>query len=300
MRAIVTNIQGFSIHDGPGIRTVIFLKGCPLRCRWCTNPESLSPDIQIGFLGNLCVNCRKCFSVCPESALRDDGISHLIDYSRCTACGKCVEVCDYGALVQYGRDMSAEEVYDVAAKDKMFYDTSGGGVTVSGGEPLLHASFVKALFLLCRAGGINTCVETAGFVPSENLLEILPLTDYLLFDLKHMDPDVHREKTGQLNDVILGNARLAAEKSADILFRMPLIPGVNDSDENISATAAFINELPGKHSLQLMTYHRLGDSKYKALNINNAMCETKVMTSDRVEAVRQCFESLGVACSISK
>jgi pyruvate formate lyase activating enzyme len=300
MKTVVTNIQGYSLHDGPGIRTVVFLKGCPLRCRWCANPEGLSPGIQVGFIKNLCAGCGKCFSVCPENALTDDGTRHRIDYGRCTACGKCVDVCDYKALVRYGREMRVEDVFDAVRRDKMFYDASGGGVTVSGGEPLLQAGFVKALFELCRAENINTCVETSGFVTAGNLLEVLPLTDFLLFDLKHMDLEKHRHYTGQWNDLILSNARLAAEQGADILFRIPLIPGVNDDDDNIVATAAFIKELPGQQRAQLMPFHRLGDSKYRALNMENTMRATEVMTPEQVEAVRRRFEDCGVTCSVSK
>jgi pyruvate formate lyase activating enzyme len=300
MKAIITNIQGYSIHDGPGIRTVVFLKGCPLRCQWCANPEGLSPSIQVGFIGRLCASCRKCFSVCPENALTDDSSKHRINYSRCTGCGKCAEVCDYKALVRYGAEMSVGEAFDAVQRDKMFYDTSGGGVTVSGGEPLLHAPFVKELFEKCRDAGINTCVETSGCVPEQNLLEVLPLTDYLLFDLKQMDKEAHRRYTGQPNDVILSNAALASAKGADIVFRIPLIPGVNDDETNIDATARFILGLPGRHPVQLMPYHRLGESKYKALGLTTQMDGVQVMTPERLNEVRDGYIRRGVACSISK
>lgn len=300
MKAIITNIQGYSLHDGPGIRTVVFLKGCPLHCRWCANPEGISSKIQIGFMKNLCIVCGKCFSICPEMALSADGNKHRIDYSKCTVCGKCVDVCNYKALVQYGSEMNVEDVFDAVARDKMFYDTSGGGVTVSGGEPLLQPLFVKALLRMCKTSGINTCVETGGFIPAENMLEILPVTDHLYFDLKHMNPITHLRYTGQANNIILSNARLAAEKGIDILFRMPLIPGVNDDDENIRSTAAFAKSLPGEQCIQLMPFHQLGDSKYQALGLENLMSGTRVMMPDKVEAVRQRFENLGVTCSVSK
>lgn len=300
MKAIITNIQGYSIHDGPGIRTVAFFKGCPLRCRWCANPECISQEVQVGFNANLCTNCRKCFSVCPENALTDQPARHRIDDTRCTGCGKCAAVCDYKALVGYGSDMTVDEVFDIVRRDKIFYDAGGGGVTVSGGEPLLQADFVKALFVKCKNAGINTCVETCGFVPEQNLLEILPLTDHLLFDLKHMDPEMHRQYTGQSNEVILKNAALAAEKGADLVFRIPLIPGVNDDDRNIKATSDFVLGLPGHHRIQLMPYHRLGESKYEALGIPILMHAVKVMTPEQLEAVRQRFSDCGTDCTISK
>lgn len=300
MNAIITNIQGYSIHDGPGIRTVVFFKGCPLRCRWCANPECISPDVQVGFIASLCTNCRKCYSVCHEDALTEYLMRHRIDYSRCTGCGKCADNCDYNALVRYGSEMSADAVFDIVRRDKIFYDAGGGGVTVSGGEPLLQPAFVKKLFEMCKNEGINTCVETCGFVPEQNLLNILPLTDHLLFDLKHMDTEIHRQYTCQSNDIILKNAELAAKKGADILFRVPLIPGVNDDESNISATSEFILGLPGRHKIQLMPYHRLGESKYKALGKPSQMPDAKVMTPEQLEAVKQRYIDCGTDCTISQ
>lgn len=300
MRAVITNIQGYSIHDGPGIRTVVFFKGCPLRCRWCANPECISPEAQAGFISNLCTGCRKCFSVCPVSALTDDPARHRVDGARCTGCGKCAEACGSGAMVRYGAAMTVGEVFDIVRRDKIFYDAGGGGVTVSGGEPLAHADFVKALFIMCHEAGIGTCVETCGFVPEQSLHEILPLTDHLLFDLKLMDPEKHREYTGQSNDVILKNAALAAGKGADIVFRVPLIPGVNDDDGNITETARFVLGLPGRHRIQLMPYHRLGESKYRALGLPVPMRDVPVMAPARLEAVRERYIGCGADCSISK
>jgi pyruvate formate lyase activating enzyme len=300
MKAIITNIQGYSIHDGPGIRTVVFFKGCGLACLWCANPECIRPQVQIGFIGNLCTHCGKCLEACPAGAVAADETKHRIDYGKCTACGLCADACRYNALTRYGAEMSAEEVFDAVRRDKMFYEPGGGGVTVSGGEPLLQAPFVEELFTLCKNDGIRTCIETAGFAPSGNLLTLLPLTDCLLFDLKHMDPDIHRKYTGQPNGPILENARLAAESGADILFRMPLIPGVNDDPENIARTAEFIKSLPGTQGLQLMPYHRMGDGKYKALDLPNAMRELAVMTPAELEAVRQAFAAHGVECTLSQ
>ena len=300
MKPIITNIQGFSIHDGPGIRTVVFLKGCPLRCRWCANPECISSDVQIGFIANLCTHCNKCFPACPENALTAYPMRHRIDDARCTGCGKCADVCDNKALVRYGMEMHVSDVFDAVRRDKMFYDAGGGGVTVSGGEPLLQPAFVRELFELCKNAGIGTCVETSGYVPEQNLLEVLPLTDHLLFDLKHMDPALHRQYTGQSNEIILKNAALAAEKGADIVFRIPLIPGVNDDDANIAATAAFVNGLPVRPRLQLMPYHRLGESKCKALNRPIRMHDVKVMTPEQLVAVKQRYIKCGADCTISK
>ena len=194
--ALIANIQGYSIHDGPGIRTVVFLKGCPLRCRWCANPENLQDKVRTGFLANLCQHCGRCAKACPRGAILPDP-DKRIDRSRCDECCQCVEACFYGALVRYGEPKTAEETFDKVRRDKMFYDTSGGGVTVSGGEPLTHADFVAELFALCRGDGINTCVETCGCVPRSAFEKVLPLTYTFYFDLKLMDSEKHREYTGQ-------------------------------------------------------------------------------------------------------
>jgi pyruvate formate lyase activating enzyme len=159
-KAIVTNIQGFSIHDGPGIRTVVFFKGCPLSCQWCANPECFSGEPQIGFIETLCTGCGKCMEICTNHSIRYDEGTHRIDYSRCTACGNCRDSCSYGALVRYGESMTVSEVWDAVIRDKMFYDSSGGGITVSGGEPLLWSKFVRELFELCHKEFIDTCIET--------------------------------------------------------------------------------------------------------------------------------------------
>lgn len=297
MHATITNIQGYSIHDGPGIRTVVFIKGCDLNCRWCANPECILPAARIGYIDNLCTNCRTCFSVCPKGALFHDG--YRINLEKCDACGLCVDACPGKALVKYGREMSAEEVFNAVRRDKLFYDPVGG-VTASGGEPLLQADFVTELFSLCKGDGIGTCLETAGFAGTDSFLQVLPVTDHILFDLKHMDPEVHRKHTGQSNDLILQNARHAAQSGADLLFRIPLIPDVNDTAENIALTAEFIKSVMEKPKVELMPYHRLGDSKYKALNMSNPMHGLPAAEAGRTESVRLEYLRLGVECSISR
>ena len=299
--AIITNIQGFSIHDGPGIRTVVFFKGCPLSCRWCANPECLSKEPEIGFVHSLCQQCGKCLDVCPNDAIRPGEGVYRIERSHCDSCGKCVERCDYGALVRYGDSMTVDEVWDAVRRDKMFYDTSGGGVTVSGGEPLLHAKFVKELFQLCHNEGIGTSVETSGFVDTEAFIKVIPVTELFLFDLKHMNSATHKKYTGQFNDQILKNARVIIEKGVDVLFRQPLIPGVNDTMTHIEAAAAFLKTLGKKAlSLELMPYHRVGQDKYKALNMEYRMEKTHIMSYDELEAIKKAYIDLGINCSISR
>lgn len=299
--AVITHIQGFSIHDGPGIRTVVFFKGCPLSCRWCANPECLSGEPQIGYIETLCTECGACFDACPNGAIRKEEGVHRIDYSLCNACGECVDCCSYGALVRYGESRTVEEVWDAVRRDKMFYDSSGGGVTASGGEPLMQAGFVRKLFELCREEGIDTCVETCGFTSREALMKALPVTDHFLFDLKHMDPDLHVRYTGRANTLILENARLLLEQGADVLFRQPLIPGVNDTVGNIDATAAFLSALGEKGmGLELMPYHRMGLSKYTALGMKYPMNETGPAEKEMVESVKRSYQERGVRCTISR
>jgi len=297
-RAMVTNIQGYSIHDGPGIRTVVFLKGCPLRCAWCANPENLAPRSEVGFIRRLCQGCGRCLKACPSGAILP-GDGYRIDKAKCRRCGACAERCYYGALVRYGEERTSGDVFEEVRKDKMFYDASGGGVTVSGGEPLLYPEFVFELFTLCRGAGISTCVETCGCVSQEAVERVLPVTDLLLYDLKIMDPELHKAHTGADNGRILDNARYLAERGANILFRQPLIPGCTDSEENIRRTAEFIKSLDRPLSLELMPFHRAGKSKYEALGLFYAVADLSPLTPEEIAAVRDKYESLGVSCSVS-
>ncbi len=299
--AVITNIQGYSIHDGPGIRTVVFFKGCPLSCKWCANPECISGKPQMGFIEILCKGCGKCIEACPNKAISPCEDKPRIDYSRCAACGTCRDSCSYGALVKYGDLMTVDDVWDAVRRDKMFYDTSKGGVTVSGGEPLLYAQFVRSLFELCRKERIGTCIETCGFVDTDAFMEVIPVTGRFLYDLKHMDPDIHKMYTGHHNDTILKNAAFIIEHGADVVFRQPLIPGLNDLLINIEATAAFLKNLGERAlNLELMPFHRMGRDKYKALNIEYPMENLDIMDNEGLNAVKKTYIDLGINCTISR
>ena len=299
--AVITNIQGFSLHDGPGIRTVVFFKGCPLDCRWCANPECISGAPQTGFMQTLCARCGRCFDACQNGAIRREEHVHRVDYSRCAACAECVKRCAYGALVRYGDIMTVDEVWNAVRRDRMFYDSSGGGVTVSGGEPLLHAEFVRELFARCKKAGIDTCVETCGFADRKSFIEILPVTDHFLFDLKHIDSAAHEKHTGRPNEQILANAALIMERGADVLFRKPLITGVNDNPENIAATAGFLTDIGASSAgLELMPYHRMGHGKYRALDMKYLMEGIEPCGDDAAETVRKAYEARGIRCAISR
>jgi pyruvate formate lyase activating enzyme len=255
----------------------------------------------MGFIENLCRDCGKCLAVCTNNAIRRTEGEHRIDYSRCRSCGNCRDQCYYGALVRYGESMNLAEVWDAVRRDKMFYDESGGGVTVSGGEPLLRPTFVRELFELCRQERIDTCAETCGCVDPEALLEVIPVTDHFLFDLKQMDPEAHRKHTGQSNSKILENAALLIEHGANVLFRQPLVPGINDSIENIEATARFLTGL-GKNAarLQILPFHRMGQGKYRALNIPYTIDGLGAADDEQVEAAQKAYVQRGIDCSISR
>ncbi len=300
--ALVTNIQGYSIHDGPGIRTVVFLKGCGLDCQWCSNPECISGQPEIGLLRTLCDQCGACGEVCPNGALvAEAGRMPCVDRHRCSGCGTCVSVCTRSALILYGRRMTVDEVFDAVKGDKMFYDASGGGVTMSGGEPLLRPRFVRSLFEQCREAGIHTCLETSGHVGKSALAQVLPFTDYVLFDLKLHDSRRHREYTGRANALIRANASVVARSGVGVLFRMPLIPGINDGDENVAETAAFLRSLgdppPG---LQLMPYHRLGTGKYESLDRPYCLGDLASPAPESILRIQQAFRAYGLTCTVSE
>jgi pyruvate formate lyase activating enzyme len=302
MSTLVTNIQGYSIHDGPGIRTIVFFKGCSLACQWCSNPECISSKLEIGWFKSLCTRCGKCLKACPSGALEGkQGDLPALDRERCSGCGECVSVCCYKALVQYGKAMSVDEVYDIVKRDAMFYEASGGGITASGGEALLQPQFVSDLFIKCRDAGIHTCIETSGQATESSLRQVLRYTDLVLYDLKHLNSQQHHRYTGQPNDLILANARVAAESGVEVLFRMPLIPGINDDLPNIRETAAFLKGLvKSAHRIELMPYHRLGKGKYESLSRSYCLAELPSPEPDRAERVKKAFEDFRITCTISK
>lgn len=298
LRAFVSNIQTYSIHDGPGIRTVVFLMGCPLRCRWCANPENLEAKTTVGFLRKLCAGCGICAKTCPKAAILAG--ERRIDRAVCDGCAACTETCPNGALVRYGRELSVEEVFRKAARDRMFFEESGGGITVSGGEPLLHAEFVHDLFAMARGAGISTCIETCGCVPESAFRAVLPLTDVFLYDLKLADAEKHRLWTGQGNEQILANARFLSEAGAEVQFRQPLIPGVNDDADSIGQAADFLRSLGRRHELQLMPYHRMGLSKYQALDRAYILSGLEALSPETAETAAERYRALGIPCTVSK
>jgi pyruvate formate lyase activating enzyme len=287
---LVLNIQRYSVHDGPGIRTTVFLKGCPASCWWCHNPEGQSSEPKIVVIEGRCIRCGECLEICPEGD--HDGPGHVS--SSCTVCGNCVEACPTGARSVAGTTMTVEEVVDVVLKDRVFYDESGGGATFSGGEPLLQFPFLKGMLESCMDRGIHTAVDTCGYVPREDLLAIAPLTDIFLYDLKIMDEKLHFETTGISNVSIHENLRALGEVHDKIWIRVPIIPGINDSRENIEGIAAFSASIGGVQQVNILPYHRLGIQKFDRIGKTYQLAEVAPPSQERLEAIASSFRARGL------
>ena len=300
MEGIVYNIQRYSIDDGPGVRTTVFLKGCPLTCLWCSNPESQNPLPEVTWRYTSCKRCGTCVETCPMDliTLNDDGVH--IDRKSCDRCGKCIETCVPEALQMSGTKMTVEEVYDIVKRDADYYKVSGGGLTCSGGELLMQADFVAELFKRCREGEIHTCADTSGFGTKEAIEKVLAYTDLVYYDLKHMDPAEHKKTCGQSNDLILSNLSLVAEKGIPMVIRVPLIPGYNDSDENMTAIAKTVTELAGVNSVHIMPYHRYGENKYRMIDKEYQLDHVESPTEEELNKAKRIIESFGLKCEISK
>ena len=257
----VFEIQRFSIHDGPGIRTTVFLKGCPLRCEWCHNPEGRSPDREISFLPEKCIGCGSCVRACATSAHRIDDDGHAYDRLACVRCGSCASECWAGAIETVGREVTAGEVIDEVSADGSFYAASGGGVTLSGGEPLAQVDFSVAILSLATRAGIHTCVETCGYASVHSLERLLPLTDLFLYDLKETDPVRHQELTGVPLEPILANLTVLCDAGAVVRIRLPIVPGLNDRPDHFRAVARLLRSLSGVEAVEVMPYHSLGTDK---------------------------------------
>lgn len=295
---LVFNIQRYSIQDGPGIRTTVFLKGCPLRCWWCHNPESQSPEPEITVVEGRCVRCGQCWEVCPQNQAAQDGSGPLVDRVQCDHCGKCVSACPTGARQMMGTRMSVVEVMAEILKDRIFFDDSGGGVTVSGGEPLAQLPFLTSLLEACRAEAIRTAVDTCGFAPQEDLLSIAPLTGLFLYDLKMMDDDGHQRLTGVSNATILDNLKALGNAHDNIWIRVPVIPGFNDDERHLDAVAGFAASIRGVRQVNLLPYHELGMHKNEQLGRVDIPVSAPSPSADDMEAAAERFRAAGITVHI--
>lgn len=309
----VFDIQKFTVNDGPGIRTEIFLKGCPLKCLWCHSPESQAFEAQVAWFSMRCIgveDCGKCLQICPAGALRvgaGDSLAantsdrHLVDRDTdlCDNCGKCTDICPAKALCMTGVDMSVDEVMHIVEKDRSFYLKSGGGVTISGGEPMAQHAFTTALLRECKARGLHTCLDTTGFAKWVFYREAIPYVDLVLYDLKHMDSKISQELVGVPNARILENARRLAAEGIALQIRIPIIPGYNDSEQNLRATSEFCLELGSAVKLvQILPYHRLGTVKYERLHKDYQLEEVRSPSPERMESIKVLIESYGLEVQI--
>jgi pyruvate formate lyase activating enzyme len=293
IKGTVFNIQRFSVHDGPGIRTTVFLKGCTNKCFWCHNPEGLRREIEPEFDVRRCLGCGTCALACPSSALRVEAGKVQYDKAKCTYCLACTKACVTGACTSSARELAVEEVMEEVMEDRNAYRDSGGGVTVSGGEPLVQAEFCGGILERAKDQGVHTAIETAGNVPWKAFGPVLPYVDLVLMDLKHLDDSVHRRVTGVSNRVILTNAsRLAAAKgSFQLRFRAPVVPGVNDEEDELTKIATFVREL-GMDGLTLIPFHSLAEYKYGLLGLVYPGARLETVTPAKLERLQAAVDSL--------
>jgi len=277
---LIFEVQRFSIHDGPGIRTTVFMKGCPLRCIWCHNPESAAPRPELSFVPSKCIGCGYCFRICPRGAHQMKEDQHVLDRGVCEVCGSCTDECYAQALEMVGHEATVGEVIDEVLRDQPFYETSSGGITLSGGEPTFQIEFTEALLRISRSAGLHTCVETCGHAEYERLERILPLVDLFLYDVKETDPVRHAEFTGASNERILENLRRLHDDGAAIRMRCPLIPGLNDREDHFEALTALAESLPRIEGIEVMPYHPLGESKTERFGLD-ASRRPEALTPDK-------------------
>lgn len=301
---MIFNIQKCSIHDGNGLRTLVFLKGCPLHCLWCANPESQSYQEEIMEVPRKCIHCGACQQVCPESAISLIDNEFIIDRNLCKKCLQCVDVCYAQSKEPAGREMDADAVFKEIYKDHLYYELYGGGVTFSGGEPLTQPELLTEIAKKCRCFKINTAIETCGYGDYEKFKKALPYIDNIFFDLKHIDSDVHRQLTGEGNEVIRYNLESISRHNIPITVRTPVVPGYNDDPANITGIASWIKDIPNVQEYELLPYHNLGSGKYASLGrpyaLSDVMPPEDAQIIQLVKLSNQILQPFGKQCFYTK
>lgn len=288
---IVFDIQKFSIHDGPGIRTTVFLKGCNIRCKWCHNPESFIKEPQLSYEKGNCVLCGECAQVCSQQVHSFSEGKHLVDFSKCIACGKCAESCMFQALKIFGKEMSSGEVVKEVLKDKKYYAASGGGITVSGGEPSVQFDFLVEILKKCREEGIHTCIETNGIMSSEKCQILSEYVDVFLLDYKATGEELYKRLTNASNRKILENLALLDRMGKEIVLRCPVIPGFNDQDEHFEKIKKLKQEYKHISKVEIMAYHSLGKFKWHSLGLDYGLEDMKDVTGEQKKEWELCIMS---------
>ncbi|MCI5642839.1 MAG: glycyl-radical enzyme activating protein [Peptoniphilus sp.] len=295
-KGVVFDIQRYSINDGPGIRTIVFLKGCPLRCIWCSNPESQRREKELMFRRILCIHCGLCIKACKQGALDANNLN-FIDRDKCIMCEECANVCPSSALEVKGKEMTVAEVIEELKKDEKYYISSNGGVTLSGGEAMMQVGFAKEIFRACKARGWHTAIETEGYVSEEAIREVIPHVDLVLLDMKANNDEIHKKATGVSNKLIKKNAMLIQSLSETII-RVPTVPGVNADMKEFGDIVSFVKTLPNVRELHILPYHNYGEGKYYLLGRDYELSNLEKLDNEYVDKLKKFVESNGLVCQV--
>jgi pyruvate formate lyase activating enzyme len=291
----IFDIKKFAVHDGPGIRSTVFLKGCPLKCIWCQNPEGIVNKINLWYFENRCINCYQCIDACPTHALSAKDNRIIIDREKCNNNGNCVDICPTNALHFDGRSISVNEIVKILVEDKAFYKSSNGGITLSGGDPMFQHNFSLAILKACKKEQLHTAIETSMFAKEEVFKEFIDFVDYFIVDLKLLDSDDHVKYIGQPNELILSNFKLLASTKKDILVRIPLIPGITTTKDNISGIASFVHSVNPKLQIELINYNPFATNKYRLMGLPYSLSEAKPLSNQELDVLYKLIEDENIS-----